>query len=361
MDHTPTSFPSSPSARSASADHTTETCTAYSSPARVIPHYIGSPSSAIGLGISDCSIGVLTGHSSPLMSQPYPSPAPDWREPLYPSQRLLEPNLNVGFPPTTNYGVSAPSFDVYHAQPALMPYDYGCSVNAGGSNETMYYQQSLPLWMNTPRSDTATYPDAPYGVKEEQEESWMRPLMHSSGTTEARMTPHMDQETSRKTLSKDPQPHPNSGILAGSDPNVDCGLRQPQPKYPYEVILKWTKEHEKPSNNRRRKIGTASGLQCSICGRSFTRRSNCHEHMKRHDPSRKKSHPCNYCEKTFGRNGDLRRHVETIHYGIRRFVCDECGQRFTRQDILSRHTADGCANMARSNSSRDRAEARRPR
>ncbi|EAU32780.1 predicted protein [Aspergillus terreus NIH2624] len=59
-------------------------------------------------------------------------------------------------------------------------------------------------------------------------------------------------------------------------------------------------------------VPSASELQCSICGKVFTRRSNCHEHMKRHDPSRKNLHRCDYCGKTFGRNGDLRRHKDAV-------------------------------------------------
>ncbi|KAJ6007163.1 hypothetical protein N7522_005514 [Penicillium canescens] len=68
----------------------------------------------------------------------------------------------------------------------------------------------------------------------------------------------------------------------------------------------------------RSKLVSASGLECPMCGAKFTRRSNCKEHQKAHDPSWKKKHPCEECGKTFGRMADLKRHLNSVHLGIRR-------------------------------------------
>lgn len=54
------------------------------------------------------------------------------------------------------------------------------------------------------------------------------------------------------------------------------------------------------------------GYECPTCGFSFTRRSNCVEHQKKHDPDFKKSFPCDECHKTFGRNADLKRHIDNV-------------------------------------------------
>ncbi|KAL2822970.1 hypothetical protein BJX63DRAFT_2888 [Aspergillus granulosus] len=99
------------------------------------------------------------------------------------------------------------------------------------------------------------------------------------------------------------------------------------------------------------KIPPANGLTCTVCGAEFTRRSNCREHMKKHDPSGRKVYPCEDCGKTFGRKTDLKRHIDSVHRGIRRFECDQCGYRFTRQDTLVRHAADGCRRKVSESSS----------
>ncbi|KAJ6133817.1 hypothetical protein N7523_000139 [Penicillium sp. IBT 18751x] len=52
------------------------------------------------------------------------------------------------------------------------------------------------------------------------------------------------------------------------------------------------------------------GRKCPVCGYVFTRRSNCTEHQKRHDPTFRKIYTCHECKKTFGRNADLRRHTD---------------------------------------------------
>lgn len=54
------------------------------------------------------------------------------------------------------------------------------------------------------------------------------------------------------------------------------------------------------------------GYACRECGSKFTRRSNCSAHEKNHNPENKKSFPCGKCSKTFGRNADLNRHIETV-------------------------------------------------
>ena len=54
---------------------------------------------------------------------------------------------------------------------------------------------------------------------------------------------------------------------------------------------------------------------CRLCGDCFTRRSNCAEHEKKHDPFQKRLFSCDVCRKRFGRRGDLRRHTRTVSLG----------------------------------------------
>lgn len=57
---------------------------------------------------------------------------------------------------------------------------------------------------------------------------------------------------------------------------------------------------------------SASGLQCLVCGSKFTRRSNCKEHQKIHNPEWRNNHPCEECDRSFGRSSDLKRHKHTV-------------------------------------------------
>jgi hypothetical protein len=47
--------------------------------------------------------------------------------------------------------------------------------------------------------------------------------------------------------------------------------------------------------------------------------------------------PCPVCDKTFGCQKSLRRHVHVHDETFDKFDCDECGQRFTRLDSVQRH------------------------
>lgn len=60
------------------------------------------------------------------------------------------------------------------------------------------------------------------------------------------------------------------------------------------------------------KLMSASGLECPVCGTKFTRRSNCKEHQKMHNPEWKNNYRCEDCHKTFGRSSDLKRHRNTV-------------------------------------------------
>lgn len=69
---------------------------------------------------------------------------------------------------------------------------------------------------------------------------------------------------------------------------------------------------ESTSPGNRRTSSPPEGLQCTVCGYRFTRRSNCRQHMKNHDPNRKRDHSCDDCGRSFGRKTDLKRHVDSV-------------------------------------------------
>lgn len=91
--------------------------------------------------------------------------------------------------------------------------------------------------------------------------------------------------------------------------------------------------HESPSKAPKRRTSPKrqsqkdkdKGYACRLCGYVFTRRSNCMEHQKKHDPRSRESHPCNECDKTFGRKADLKRHLNNVrrHPGRVKTVADD--------------------------------------
>ena len=51
----------------------------------------------------------------------------------------------------------------------------------------------------------------------------------------------------------------------------------------------------------------------------------------------RKSHFCEFCDKSFCKKQDLKTHIRYIHEGIKDFECYVCGKAFLRQDTLEFH------------------------
>lgn len=110
-----------------------------------------------------------------------------------------------------------------------------------------------------------------------------------------------------------------------------------------------TVPQRRTSPKRQAKREKDKGYACRLCGYVFTRRSNCMEHQKKHDPRSRESHPCDECDKTFGRKADLKRHtnnvsrhprqgreslIAQIHRGLRKHTCVWCESHFSRPEAL---------------------------
>ena len=50
-----------------------------------------------------------------------------------------------------------------------------------------------------------------------------------------------------------------------------------------------------------------------------------------------KKYNCEACGKAFGRARDLKRHIRSIHEGVKNNKCETCGKAFNRLDILNTH------------------------
>ncbi|KAI9626798.1 hypothetical protein H4Q26_017704 [Puccinia striiformis f. sp. tritici PST-130] len=125
---------------------------------------------------------------------------------------------------------------------------------------------------------------------------------------------------------------------SSTKPNLNASFKEPQ----YSGGRKTQDASETPPRAKVQPTETASGIRylCPVweCGKSFTRNFNLTQHYSAiHKDERRFS--CTYCLATFYRRNDLTRH-ERAHTGVRPYRC-ECGQDFTRTDLLARHKHSG--------------------
>ncbi|KAI0325574.1 hypothetical protein GY45DRAFT_1438293 [Cubamyces sp. BRFM 1775] len=86
-------------------------------------------------------------------------------------------------------------------------------------------------------------------------------------------------------------------------------------------------------------------VRCYIRGcKSTVRRRDCKEHMLEHHkdelgPTGIGARECRWskCKKGASDYNVLVRHYESVHFKNERFVCERCGDGFTRSDLLKRH------------------------
>ncbi|XP_053673539.1 zinc finger protein 845-like [Anopheles nili] len=76
---------------------------------------------------------------------------------------------------------------------------------------------------------------------------------------------------------------------------------------------------------------------CDECGRQFTHRKTWQNHVKRHSAVRTEEYKCKYCNKVFGNNPRLERHIR-LHTGERPYGCKYCVKRFYDRHQLQCHT-----------------------
>ncbi|BCR90243.1 putative C2H2 finger domain protein (Ezf) [Aspergillus chevalieri] len=369
MDWSPNSFsPSSPRARAWSGSHMAFDPYASSLPSESSPvsaRYAEYPL-VLGLGIAHCGFESHPGHLRLCPpSEPYTTlPTTGWSIPSDPLQQGQEHNLETGqYPSTTTtttssyepYHEIASPLSLYSAQTLNASPSYS-SVMERGDHHSALSSQSFGYWSTTPRSDITTPPET--FIKDEH---WSPPVIPEDRNpfeTSTMMMMPMPQVVLNDGLS-DPQlpEHTNTTNSDRSFVKQDQQIKIKQeprntPETPNTERQPTQSSSDTDRDNtksppvlkpRTTTVRATSGLQCSICGAWFTRRSNRREHEKRHDPSRKSVYQCELCGRTFGRKTDRKRHMESIHQGLRKFGCDGCGRRFTRHDTLSRHRTDGCS------------------
>ncbi|KAL4946794.1 hypothetical protein BDV06DRAFT_347 [Aspergillus oleicola] len=290
-----------------------------------------------GLGISYCDLNSASNVRDYPTSEPY---AADWAGQLMPSALPFgcAPNNNQVSPATfyENYiGSDASASPLSYCGPQAMSASSsrGSALDFQTGHEAMS-MNTYNFWPNTPRSD------ADIGIKEDPDADFQEGLYLECAkpvsmplfapVAQYRTTdfwpklecPEGDGTSEPTVIDYDAEP----SLLAEPSLSID----------PFAFSVEANVLHD----HRRLGVPSASGNECTLCGAKFTRRSNCREHMKRHDPNNRKTWACDACGKTLGRKTDLKRHIDSVHRGIRRFACDQCGARFSRQDTLARQVKD---------------------
>ncbi|XP_055547395.1 zinc finger protein 267-like [Wyeomyia smithii] len=75
--------------------------------------------------------------------------------------------------------------------------------------------------------------------------------------------------------------------------------------------------------------------RCEICGKNFATEEKLQNHKRNHDPENKK-YPCSQCEKSYVYPKDRDRHFD-LHHGTPMHQCKYCRKRFVRRDHLLAH------------------------
>ncbi|PKY09322.1 hypothetical protein P168DRAFT_324306 [Aspergillus campestris IBT 28561] len=348
MDRKPTSFhPPTSLAPLPSDDHMVLGATAtYPSSTTAVSSYPCDTHSLVGLGISHgemhTPVSNLSVYTAPeAFAYPTATTTASWTTQSMVPGPLFDNTMHVGHlsPPATyepfvdRTDDSTSPMSYYSSQALSVSSSYGPMVDMGSNPDGMTH--AFRSWSNTPVPVAGGLADDGVEVKTEPEDTFDLPsVAETNETVEDSLFNqwHKQQNLYSVAPSYYPPPAYHANVVK-SDPHEDSLVSEVR--------------RTSPSNAYKKGMPKPDGCTCTVCGYHFTRRSNCMEHMKKHDPSRKRTFICNLCGNTLGRKADLNRHIDSIHLGLRKFGCEKCGQRFTRQDILNRHSADGCYQSVR--------------
>ncbi|KAL2799411.1 hypothetical protein BJX66DRAFT_260503 [Aspergillus keveii] len=329
-----------PSSSSSSNNAAPRTLPAYSSISRPAPTF-PFPSIDTGLGISYCDMGLGGDHMR--QYQPSEHDSADWLGQMMPVPLPYGCSLNTThLSPATFYDPYSGSDTSASPLSYCGPQTMSASPSRGpeldyGTGHDMTNTHAYNFWPSTPRSEPDVQVKEEPGMeyRDESHQECAKPSIPISA-------PDAQLNTNDLPVRMECFGEMGEDIRASIELEVGRDSTAEPSMPPSEIIFEVARKGASSSNRGPPKIPPASGLTCTVCGAEFTRRSNCREHMKKHDPNSRKLYSCEDCGKTLGRKTDLKRHIDSVHRGIRRFGCDQCGFRFSRHDTLARHVADGC-------------------
>ncbi|CAG8195204.1 unnamed protein product [Penicillium olsonii] len=273
-------------------DHNRSSLT-YSSP---IPSSESKHRPPVGLGISGCGIEHVFDEMR-VFNIP----------PQLPSQLVPQtPTLDLSYDDYTSVSCFAPSYDqipipppeslgLYGSTSMSASPSYNSAFEAGPSQD-IFSPGMSDIWTHASCSGPTTPSEA---VATSGNLQWMQGMAMPA-------TPQSCTDTVLGSIE--------AGVRTCCRENVNAW----QESIPHQAATTNTVNPEpgpRPARRSRDSLGeflSASGKQCPTCGKKFTRRSNCKEHQKMHNPEWKHNHPCEECHKSFGRSSDLKRHRDNV-------------------------------------------------
>ena len=86
------------------------------------------------------------------------------------------------------------------------------------------------------------------------------------------------------------------------------------------------------------RIHSSDVQNCELCpGRTFSSLHNLKRHKSQVHLKAGKEVPCEKCGKVFYSKTNLKKHILTVHEGLKQYVCDKCGTKMSKFSNLSDH------------------------
>ena len=303
-----------------------EATSSLSSSVPAAPFHHRNFQNTIGLGISGCGVEPSHDHQ-----RGFPPQLPFSLTASLPNQLAPPNNLHI-FPDKVNDGSDRPCYGVYSNLSETTP----SPLNYYGS-QTMSVSPSY----DSP-TEVGTVPASYQG----QFPGYWPPAVQPGPRNPSEIVPvdahcmtgsHYDQQYISETrIAADPpalplvgegMPHPQGGyapIMTEDGSSKSVSPRKSShlaPGFSHTRSLSPDENDAQASSEAlrwhgmslpTRRLRSDRKYPCQFCGFTFTRRSNCVEHEKKHNPNFKRSYPCDECPKSFGRNADLKRHTDIV-------------------------------------------------
>ncbi|EEA21465.1 C2H2 finger domain protein (Ezf), putative [Talaromyces marneffei ATCC 18224] len=234
-------------------------------------------------------------------------------------------------------------YPVYSSSGQVQALYYQSGYDVNQNRHPEYVQIPSRRWPMTPQSHVGT-PERTHHPSP-SENTWPSPILSGENAESKRRTidknvNSVSRRAHLESLERSPS-HETESITSSESSQEMFYYGSVSPSaFTTEI---GSSRREKSATRGQAQAELDPELRCPLCDKVFTRRSNCREHLKRHNPVNRQAHPCRSCGKTFGRKTDLKRHYMTrIHDGEKRFTCDLCGRQYSRLDTMHRHQKDGC-------------------